>query len=159
MPAIDPKDYLWRNICSLMGDPEPTVDSVQAKTGVGRGTVQRIKEGQTSVGTDKLTQIAEAFGLEAWQLLVPGLHAPDHLPSDQPFSQEAQRIAHWFDKLPDDLGIRATAENRLMAVAIAALECAKHGLPLGLVQIAAATPHVAPTPAPTPAVKPGKQSA
>lgn len=75
------------------------------------------------------------------------------------FSQEAQRIAHWFDKLPDDPAIRAAAENRLMTVVIVALECAKQGVPLGLVQIGAAAPHAAPKPSPSPSGKRGKQSA
>ena len=57
----------------------PTVDAVQLKTKVGRGTVQRIKEGQTSVGTDKLLAIAEAFGVEVWQLLRPDLKSQNSL--------------------------------------------------------------------------------
>lgn len=100
MPAEDPKDYLWRNICSLMGSDEPTVDSVQIRTGIGRGTVQRIKEGETSIGTDKLKQISEAFGLEVWQLLVPGLRLPDDPAADEHLiSAAAMRLAVHFDDM------------------------------------------------------------
>ncbi len=155
MPAIDPKDYLWKNICSLMGDTAPTVDAVQGKTGVGRGTIQRIKEGETSIGTDKLCQIAEAFNLEAWQLLVPGLQVPE-----LSLSPELHRIAFWFDQLPTtDPAIRASAENRVMTVVIAALECAKRGQSLGLVQIVSEAPRDEPTSSPTQVAKRGKQSA
>lgn len=57
----------------LMGTGSPTVDAVQRKTQVGRGTVQRIKEGSTSTGTDTLLAIADAFGVEPWELLQPQL--------------------------------------------------------------------------------------
>ena len=73
MLVTDPKTYLWRNICLLMKCESPTVDAVQLKTKVGRGTVQRIKEGQTSIGTDKLLAIAEAFDIELSDLLQPDL--------------------------------------------------------------------------------------
>lgn len=73
MKTTDPKSYLWSNICSLMGEPDPSIRSVTKKTGVGQGTIQRIKEGSTSVGLDVITSIAVSFGLEPWQLLVAGL--------------------------------------------------------------------------------------
>lgn len=56
-----------------MGPESPTVDAVQRRTKVGRGTVQRIKEGETSIGTDKLLAIADAFNVEPWTLLHPTL--------------------------------------------------------------------------------------
>lgn len=107
MAVTDPKDYLWKNVCFLMGwregDPEPTIDAVQIRLKeIGRGTVQRIKEGSTSIGTDKLVQIAGAFNLEAWQLLVPGLKLPDD-PVQPPhvLSSSAMRLAvHFDDMLP-----------------------------------------------------------
>ena len=73
MLVADPKTYLWQNICLLMKSESPTVDAVQLKTKVGRGTVQRIKEGQTSIGTDKLLAIAEAFDIKLSELLQPDL--------------------------------------------------------------------------------------
>ena len=100
MAAIDPKDYLWKNICSLMGNDAPTVDVVQERLDVGRGTVQRIKKGETSVGTDILVQIAGKFGLEAWQLLVPGLKLPDEAPvPEHALSAAAMRLAVHFDDM------------------------------------------------------------
>ena len=73
MASQDPKTFLWSNIALLMGTGPPTVDAVQRKTQVGRGTVQRIKEGSTSTGTDTLLAIADAFGVEPWELLHPQL--------------------------------------------------------------------------------------
>ena len=73
MASQDPKTFLWSNIALLMGTGSPTVDAVQRKTQVGRGTVQRIKEGSTSTGTDTLLAIADAFGVEPWELLHPQL--------------------------------------------------------------------------------------
>ena len=58
MASQDPKTFLWSNIALLMGTASPTVDAVQRKTQVGRGTVQRIKEGSTSTGTDTLLEYA-----------------------------------------------------------------------------------------------------
>jgi hypothetical protein len=82
MTEIDPKKYLWKNICALMESPEgrePSIDDVTSRTKVGRGTVQRIKEGNTSCGLDVVTKISGAFGIEPWQLLVPNID-PHRLP-------------------------------------------------------------------------------
>ena len=153
MPALDPKDYLWKNLCLLMGSPEPTVDSVQAKTGVGRGTIQRIKEGETSVGTDKLRQIADAFHLETWQLLVPGLKTwDDHETLDSAarydkLSGLALNIAEMFDTLPRDLITRTKAHHRVMTFLVDALDAPG----------ATVEPKTQPTPEPVRSAKTGKQ--
>lgn len=78
----DPKKFLWKNICSLMPGPggkDPSIDDVTKKTKVGRGTIQRIKEGNTSCGLDVVTKLATAFGIDPWQLLVPNID-PNRLP-------------------------------------------------------------------------------
>lgn len=80
MLKADPKSYLWRNICALMRADDPSIDAVKARTKVGRGTVQRIKGGETSVGLDVIASIAGAFGVEPWQLLVEAID-PDNLPT------------------------------------------------------------------------------
>lgn len=83
MTAQDPKTYLWATLCRLAGEPVETagIDQIhrKVKKAVGRGTIQRIKEGETSVGIDALMKLASAFGLEVWQLLVPGIEI-SHLP-------------------------------------------------------------------------------
>ena len=50
----------------------------------GPGTATRIKEQKTSVGLDVIEQIAAAFQVEPWQLLVPGMS-----PSNPPVLREA----------------------------------------------------------------------
>lgn len=90
-----PRRVLWDNICALMGDPSPTIHAVRDKTKIGQGTVQRIRDMDVSVGLDVLEQIADAFGVQVWQLLAPRdqMQAGD-LPPD------AMVIAREFDKLP-----------------------------------------------------------
>lgn len=75
MTAPDPKSFLWGNLCTLMGDPAPSIDAVRLRAKIGRGTVQRIKEGGTSVGIDVLATIAGEFKIDTWQLLAPSLGA------------------------------------------------------------------------------------
>lgn len=81
MNRKDSKRVLWENVSRLMvaryGKENLTRLAADAK--VGPGTSTRIKEQETSVGTDKLDLIAKAFGIQTWQLLVPGLD-PDALP-------------------------------------------------------------------------------
>lgn len=46
---------------------------------VGRTTVQRMLDGTTPVNIDYIESVARVFGLDAWQLLVPGM-SPKHPP-------------------------------------------------------------------------------
>lgn len=97
----DPKTYLWRNIVTLMRDPtgDPSLDKVQKRTNIGRGTVQRIKEGDVSTRLDSLTTIAEAFGLPVWRLLHPELGAGTTVD----YSTSALEVAQLYDRMgPED---------------------------------------------------------
>ena len=73
MDYPDPKNLVWHNICRLMGyDPEvkePSIDIVQKRVKVGRGTVQRIKEKEAATRLDSLTTIAQNLGVPVWRLL------------------------------------------------------------------------------------------
>lgn len=75
MHPKDPKTYLWGRILALLGLPDGAgVDAAFAKlqgSGLSRGTIQRIKEGATSTGTDNLVKLAKHFDMEVWQLLTP----------------------------------------------------------------------------------------
>lgn len=46
---------------------------------IGIGSVARIRNAQTDITLDTLTKLAEAFDLQPWQLLVPGID-PKNLP-------------------------------------------------------------------------------
>ena len=73
MDSSDPRRYLWGNITELMRPQKAPIDAVCARTGVARGNVQRLKEGQVLPSLDTVQRVAAAFGLHAWQLLAPGI--------------------------------------------------------------------------------------
>lgn len=107
MASQDPKTFLWSNIALLMGTGSPTVDAVQRKTQVGRGTVQRIKEGSTSTGTDTLLAIADAFGVEPWELLQPQLGKQTatlgaYKATSPTLAQALEVLAGSLNQLPDE---------------------------------------------------------
>jgi hypothetical protein len=56
---------------------------------IGPGTATRLKQQQTSVGVDIVERIADLFGLQTWQLLVPTFD-PTNPPTLMPMS-EAER--------------------------------------------------------------------
>lgn len=49
-----------------------TIAAVAAKSGMGTGTVDRIKKGQVSTTIDKIEQLAEAFGVPVCTLVAKG---------------------------------------------------------------------------------------
>lgn len=69
----DSKQVLWENVSALMkrefGKENLTALAKRAK--IGPGTATRIKEQTTSVGIDVLDQIAVAFRVKPWHLLMP----------------------------------------------------------------------------------------
>lgn len=73
MDTLNPRNVLWRNVCALMGEERPTVDGVARRTKCSRGTIQRMRDGSTSIGIDILADVAAAFGVQPWHLLVPNL--------------------------------------------------------------------------------------
>ena len=94
---IDPKLVLWQNVSALMrhhwGSDNLTKLSREAK--IGPGTATRIKEMQTSVGLDVVDRVAEAFDLEMWQMLTPGLD-PQNPPAARPVSKAEREL---YDRL------------------------------------------------------------
>lgn len=112
----DPKEILWPNIVALMGKQPASIDGVlrrikgRGDASIGRGTLQRLRDGETSIGVDKLREIADAFNVSVWQLLVPGL-TPQRLPRLQnELSTEAVHIAREFDRIQTEEG-RAKARS------------------------------------------------
>lgn len=59
---------------------------------IGPGSATRLKQQQTSVGVELVEKIAATFGLETWQLLVPGFD-PKSPPTLLPMS-EAERALY-----------------------------------------------------------------
>ena len=93
MAEPNERPYIWRNICTLMGMADPSLDKVAAHTGVGRGSLQRIRDGSASPQLSTLEAIARKFGLSVWQLLVPDISrdAPPKLAVTQ--QEELRAIA------------------------------------------------------------------
>ena len=74
------KQILWENVRALMvlKYGRENINRLAADAKIGIGSVQRIKEAKTSVGVDLVEAVADAFKVETWQLLAPGM-------SDQKF--------------------------------------------------------------------------
>lgn len=89
MRTTDYKLLLWANVSALMIAKygKENLTRLAADSGVGPGTMTRIKEAQTSVGLDVIEKIATVFGIEPWQLMHPDRAAvvekqkPDELSS------------------------------------------------------------------------------
>lgn len=61
---------LWENIVALMGVEDPSLNAIAQRTGVGRGNIQRIRDGE-NVTLSTIESLARAFRVPAWQMLVP----------------------------------------------------------------------------------------
>lgn len=88
MKPIDSRQVLWANLVALMQCRwgAENLNRLAREAGIGPATAARIKGQQTSVGLEVIDAVAQAFSLEAWQLLVPGLD-PLHLPTLLPMSE------------------------------------------------------------------------
>jgi len=72
---IDPRQVLWANVHALMNHhwKGENLSRLSRDARIGPGTCTRMKEQRTSVGIEIVGAVGRVFGLEAWQLLVPGL--------------------------------------------------------------------------------------
>ena len=78
-----PRDILAANLKALMAaHPDlDTLPKITKKGGPPNGTLDRMRRADAACRIDALAQVAHVFGLQPWQLLVPGLdpHAPPQL--------------------------------------------------------------------------------
>jgi transcriptional regulator with XRE-family HTH domain len=98
---------LGDNLRALMAaNPElGSNPKLAAKTRLGTGTISRMKNGAVDANLDTLERIAAAFGVEPWQLLVPGIE-PGNLPTLQPISEQERRL---YDRIAEAFrGIRGS---------------------------------------------------
>lgn len=95
--SMDAFDALRRNLTALMDAARdglrsgpPGVLQLEAETDIGKSTLYRILDPREKNPTqlDKLELIAQAYGLQAWQLLVPRLD-----PLDAPVTVGGKRMA------------------------------------------------------------------
>lgn len=77
--AATARAILGANVTTLMEHHGEANRRMADKIGIGEGTIQRAKKGTVSLTIENVEVIAAHFGLEAWQLLTPGLD-PRHPP-------------------------------------------------------------------------------
>ena len=113
-----PRDILAANLKALMA-ARPDLDTlpkITAKSGVSNGVLDRMRRAAAAVRVDDLDPLARAFGLSAWQLLVPGL-SPDNPPSVYKPSEKEEalykRIQRELDKLGAMRGLASTRPGSL----------------------------------------------
>lgn len=93
---------LARNLRAAM-DAHPDLDTIEKLVAHGagtNGTIGRMLQGHTACRIDALQQVARVFGLEAWQLLVPGFD-PHQLPSLEMDSRRAALLVAELDNLAE----------------------------------------------------------
>lgn len=97
-----PRLTLARNLRAAM-EAHPDLDTIEklVKAGAGsNGTIGRMLQGQTACRIDALQQVARAFGMEAWQLLVPSFD-PQSPPTLEMDSRRAALLAAELDDLAE----------------------------------------------------------
>jgi hypothetical protein len=77
--ALRPREILAANLKTLMGASRRlgTLPEIAAasKGALSNGTLDRIRRAESATSVDYVGALADVFGLEPWQLLVPGLRA------------------------------------------------------------------------------------
>jgi transcriptional regulator with XRE-family HTH domain len=73
MLSMRPRDILAANLRAFMA-ARPDLDTLPkltARSGVTNGTLDRIRRAVVSTRVDELGRLAEAFGVEPWEMLRP----------------------------------------------------------------------------------------
>lgn len=65
------------------------------KTGLGTGTISRLRNGSVNANLETLDAIAKAFDVEPWQLLVPGMD-PNNTPVLQTAGDSERELYRQF---------------------------------------------------------------
>lgn len=96
--AVDKSDFkpraiLAQNLKALMGNPNgPNSQSeLKRRSGVSQATIGRILRKEAAATVETLAALAGAYGLEGWQLMVPGMH-PTNPPVLQPVSPQERAL-------------------------------------------------------------------
>lgn len=118
------RDVLSANLMALMEATRAldTQQKVADAAGVGQTTISRMSRGDGSTRIASIEAVASAFGLESWQLLVPGLD-----PKNQPVltyetNTFVQRLSCALDEtkitasaLAEAIGISRSAVSQLLS--------------------------------------------
>ena len=76
---MTPRHILAANLRALMASRQDlnTLPKITAASGVSNGTLDRIRRAACATRVDELEPLAQAFGVQPWQLLVPPAVAGD----------------------------------------------------------------------------------
>ena len=87
------KTILWANVLAHMEAKygRENLNALARDAKIGPASVQRIKDGKTSVGVDIVDKVAKSFGVEAYQLLCPSEHTKSFLVVCRAYSQTDDR--------------------------------------------------------------------
>ena len=68
-----PRDILAQNLRAFMASRPDlnTLPKITARCGVSNGTLDRIRRAAVSTRVDEIARLAEAFGIEPWEMLRP----------------------------------------------------------------------------------------
>lgn len=99
------RSVLAENLKSLMA-ATPALSKLPQITKAGGGSnglLDTIRRAANGTSIDNLEPLARVYGVQAWQLLVPGLD-PAHPPAFgvEGFSPLAQDVARMLDAMPDE---------------------------------------------------------
>lgn len=72
-------------------------EAAAEKSKVGRSTIDRARKAEVSIRVDNLDELATAFRMEAWQLLVKELDPakPPKLATSSPTNEESLKASNW----------------------------------------------------------------
>ena len=97
MPTYDPHATLTANVLKLIG-----TESVRAwalARGLNVRLIERITEGDHNTTLEKIDEIANACGVQAWQLLLPGFEPGEVV--DAPLSKADRELLTRLKRLID----------------------------------------------------------
>jgi transcriptional regulator with XRE-family HTH domain len=87
------EDIVAENVAALMQASRNcgTDAKLASRSGIGRGTVQRVRRAEVSVSVGNLAAIAAAYDLQPWQLLLENLD-PTNPPALKVASETERRL-------------------------------------------------------------------
>lgn len=107
--AMTARDTLAENLRTLMAAHhthktttaiERATDGIGSK--VGKSTIDRAMKGETNLTIDHLEAIASIYGLDAWQLMTPGLR-PKSPPVLKSIGEAEDKLYRRIDELLEEL--------------------------------------------------------
>lgn len=116
-------EILAKNLARLMADTpdlgsQPKIAAKTAAKGkkIGQRTVGRALKGEVSTTLGSVDALAAAFGVEAWQLLVPPTGDDDH-PTAEDIAkvEELKRLSSTLTPVQRELFVRSNEAHDLVA--------------------------------------------